>query len=103
MLNGDGNENISLLVLWRKSVLYVLNKNLAAYVPVRFFFFHFRSFSPYWPLAVLVTFSHRRNKIFIVLSSQFVSFVFSFVCLLFISGSSSFLRYPRQRKARAPL
>ena len=78
---------------------YVLNKNLAAYIPVRFFF------SLYWPLAFLITFSHQRNKISIALLSKFVSFGFLFVFLLvfFISGSSSFLYYPRQRKARASL
>ena len=62
---------------------YVLNKNLAAYIPVRFFFFfHCRSFSLYWPLAFLITFSHQRNKISIVLLSKFVSFGFLFVFLL---------------------
>ena len=56
---------------------YVLNKNLAAYIPVRFFFF-----SLYWPLAFLITFSQQRNKISIALLSKFVSFGFLFVFLL---------------------
>ena len=46
-----------------------------------FFFFHCRSFSLYWPLAFLITFSHQRNKIPIVLLSKFVSFGVLFVFL----------------------
>ena len=108
MLHGDGNENnwsnkrkkeeilhVQHTFLYISLPLLLLDYNLKRYTfyggnqcrmcstksllfMFLFAFFHCRSFLPYWPLAFLITFSHRRYKIFIVLSTKFVSFVFFF-------------------------
>ena len=67
MLNGEGNENskkITIIGPISKIAVVLYDYNVkrpsctfyggnVQCVPVRFFFFHWRSFSPWWPLAFL--------------------------------------------------